>query len=103
MGRYSRKPSSFEVGRKPCGWSAVSDVDTTLISAKFDCAGDADDFPLDHSKSLIGRNCGPGLNKPSKRLIGVFSSGRQYARIRQGERQSSIYARHLDVTRSLPL
>src|SRR5258708_40351083 len=41
---------------------------------KLDCACDADGFPLDHSKSLISRHCGPGRNVASERLIGVFSS-----------------------------
>ena len=36
------------------------DVDLGLALAKFDCARDADDFSLDHSKSLIGRHSGPG-------------------------------------------
>ena len=35
---------------------------------------DRDGFPLDHSKSLISRYCGPGRNVASEPLIGVFSS-----------------------------
>ena len=42
--------------------------------AKADCAGNADGFPLDHGKSLIGCHCRSGRNEPSERLIGVFCS-----------------------------
>ena len=45
-----------------------------LPVVKSDYAGDADDFPLDHGKSLIGRYCRPGCNEPGERLIGVVSS-----------------------------
>src|SRR5215475_9874746 len=50
------------------------DLDLWLPVAKLDCTGDADDFPLDHSESLIGRYSGHGRNEASERLIGVFSS-----------------------------
>ena len=50
------------------------DVDLGFAFAKFDCAGDADDFPLDRGKSPIGRYWGASSNEPGERLIGVFSS-----------------------------
>ena len=50
------------------------DLDLWLPVAKLDCTGDADDFPLDHSESLIGCYSGHGRNEASERLIGVFSS-----------------------------
>ena len=45
------------------------DVDLGFAFAKFDCACDADDFPLDHGKSLIGRYWGTSSNEPGERLI----------------------------------
>jgi hypothetical protein len=59
---------------QPFGLICRHDVDLWLAFSKFDSAGDADDFPLDHSKSPIGRYLGPGRNEPSEPLIGVFSS-----------------------------
>jgi hypothetical protein len=50
------------------------DLNLWLPVAKSNYACDADGFPLDHSKSLISRHCGPGRNVASERLIGVFSS-----------------------------
>ena len=50
------------------------DLNLWLPVAKLDCASDADDFPLNHSESPIGRYSGPGRNKSSERLSGVFSS-----------------------------
>jgi hypothetical protein len=50
------------------------DLNLWLPVAKLDCASDADDFPLNHSESPIGRYSGPGRNKSGKRLSGVFSS-----------------------------
>jgi len=45
-----------------------------VIAAKSDCAGDADSFPLDHGKSLIGCYRRPGCDECGERLVGVFSS-----------------------------
>jgi hypothetical protein len=50
------------------------DFDLWLPVPKSDCASYADDFPLDHSKSLIWGYLGPGRNEPSELLIGIFSS-----------------------------
>jgi hypothetical protein len=50
------------------------DVDLGLALAKFDCARDADDLSLDHSKPLIGRYAGSCRNEAGELLIGVFSS-----------------------------
>ncbi len=50
------------------------DLDLWLSIAKMDCAPDADGFPLDHGKSLIGRYRGSGWNESGKPLMGVFSS-----------------------------
>jgi transcriptional regulator with XRE-family HTH domain len=41
-----------------------------LAFAKSDCPGDADGFPLDHGKSLIGCYRGPGCNESGERLVG---------------------------------
>jgi hypothetical protein len=48
------------------------DFNLRLSSVKFDCAGDAYDFPLERGDLLVGRYFGPGRNEPSERLIGVF-------------------------------
>ena len=50
------------------------DLDLWLPVAKSDCAGDADSFPLDHGKSLIGCYRRPGCDECGERLVGVFSS-----------------------------
>jgi hypothetical protein len=43
---------------QPFGLICRHDVDLWLAFSKFDSAGDADDFPSDHSKSPIGRYLG---------------------------------------------
>jgi hypothetical protein len=42
--------------------------------AKFDYAGDADDFPSEHGDPLVSRYFWPNCNERGERLIGVFSS-----------------------------
>jgi len=42
--------------------------------AKFDYAGDADDFPLERGDPLVSFHFRPNGNEPGERLIGVFGS-----------------------------
>jgi hypothetical protein len=50
------------------------DLNLWLPVAKSDCACDADGFPLDHGKSLIGGYRGSGWNESGESLIGILSS-----------------------------
>ena len=68
------QPSPFSLGIQAFDLIRRHDVDLRLPVVKSDCAGDADGFPLNHGKSLIGRYCGPRRNESSERLIGVLSS-----------------------------
>ena len=48
-----------------CDLICRHDVDLWLSVAKLDCAGDTDDFPLDHGKSLIGVTVDPAAMNPA--------------------------------------
>jgi hypothetical protein len=71
------------------------DFDFRFASVKFDCTGDADDFPLERGNPLVSRYFGPGRNEPSKRLIGVCSSEIDKSRPQRAGRHRDNSATHL--------
>jgi hypothetical protein len=73
------------------------DLDLWLPVAKSNCAGDADGFPLDHGKSLIGSYRGPGRNESGERLIGVFSPEIDKCRPKWASRNRDDPAPHLNL------
>src|SRR6516165_820368 len=72
------------------------DLNLSLPVAKLDCASDADDFSLNHSESAIGRYSGPGRNKSSERLSGVFSSETDKCRTQWAGRHRDNPTSYLD-------
>ena len=78
LGRESflrKEPASpFRLRIHACNLIRRQDFDFRLPLVKFNCVGDADGFPLDPGKSLIGSYRRPGRDKPGERLIGVVSS-----------------------------
>src|SRR6516165_8355885 len=78
------------------------DLNLWLPVAKLDCASDADYFPLNHSESPIGRYPGPGRNKSSERLSGVFSSETDKCRTQRAGRQRDNPASYLDFFADIP-
>jgi len=72
---FAKEPTSpFRLRIQACDLICRHDLDLWLPVAKSDCARDANGFPLDHGKPLIGGYTGSGRNVASERLIGVFSS-----------------------------
>src|SRR5215472_15027345 len=78
------------------------DLNLWLPVAKLDCASDADDFPLNHSESPIGRYSGLGRNKSSERLSGVFSSETDKCRTQRAGRHRDNPASYLDFFADIP-
>jgi hypothetical protein len=73
------------------------DLNLWFPVAKSDYACDADDFPLDHVKSLIPRYRGPGCNESGEGLIGVFSSEIDKCGPQWAGRHKDNPAAHLDI------
>src|SRR6516162_6657358 len=73
------------------------DCDFRLPFVKFNCAGDADGFPLDHGKSLIGGYPGSGCNESGEPLIWVLSSEIDKCGPQWAGRHRDNPATHLDL------
>src|SRR6516162_8388800 len=94
--------SSLRLRLQACDLICRHDLNLWLPVAKLDCANDADDFPLNHSESPIGRYSGPGRNKSSERLSRVFSSKAYKCRTQWAGRHRDNQTSYLDFFADIP-
>lgn len=82
------------------GLANAGDSERPLV--KFDCAGDADDLPLEHGDPLVGLHFRPNRNEPGERLIGVFSSEADTCSPERAYGNRDKQAAHFDIFTNVP-